>query len=153
MRFLYKKIHHFLSANSRHGTHSPFVYKLADELIYNKVSTSNPPASKPIRLISEIAAFYQKELSYTKEERGQDKILVIEKAQLSAEHIDQDITDYFMIILKDPYANKKVEGHWKLLQDNPRITIAIDLFYFGILMNRKEQPKENFKLRFPYWKY
>lgn len=34
-RFAADYLKHQLAANSRHGTHSPFVYRLADEVIYN----------------------------------------------------------------------------------------------------------------------
>ncbi len=35
LRFTFDYLRHFISSNSRHGTHSPFVYQLADEVIYD----------------------------------------------------------------------------------------------------------------------
>lgn len=153
MRFLYKKIHHFFSSNSRHGTHSPFVYKLADELIYKEMPAADAVRFKSNRLISEIASYYDKVLSYSLEQKGPDKILIIEAKNVVDLDIENQIEDYFMIILKDIYKIKKTEQCWNLFRNNPNITITIDLFYFGVIMKRKEQPKENFKLRFPFWKY
>lgn len=34
-KFIIAYFKHYLTANNRHGTHSPFVYKLADEVIYD----------------------------------------------------------------------------------------------------------------------
>jgi predicted O-methyltransferase YrrM len=34
-RFIIDYLRHYLTSNSRHGTHSPFVYKLTDEVIYD----------------------------------------------------------------------------------------------------------------------
>lgn len=34
-RFILDYLKHYLSSNSRHGTHSPFAYKLTDEVIYD----------------------------------------------------------------------------------------------------------------------
>lgn len=154
MRFLYKKIYHFFSSNSRHGTHSPFVYKLADELIYKDVSTASNSIHQAQRLlIEEIASYYDKDLSYSKEQKGHDKILVIDANKLVALHIENHLEEYFMIIIEDIYKMKITEECWNLLRNNPNITLTIDLFYFGVIMKRREQLKENFKLRFPFWKY
>src|SRR5690606_3191570 len=35
MRYYFDYIYHFLVSNSRHGTHSPFVYALTEKVIYN----------------------------------------------------------------------------------------------------------------------
>lgn len=35
LKFILAQLKHQLTANNRHGTHSPFVYKLADEVIYD----------------------------------------------------------------------------------------------------------------------
>ena len=36
MQFYLKYLRHYLISHSRHGTHSPFVYKLVDEVLYRK---------------------------------------------------------------------------------------------------------------------
>ncbi|WP_394340996.1 O-methyltransferase [Pedobacter yulinensis] len=41
MQFVLDYLRHRLTAKSRHGTHSPFVYKLADEVIYNFEATQD----------------------------------------------------------------------------------------------------------------
>src|SRR5690606_16115486 len=38
LRFHFEYVRHFLMSHSRHGTHSPFVYRLVDEVIYAAVS-------------------------------------------------------------------------------------------------------------------
>ena len=76
-----------------------------------------------------------------------------------------DITEYTLeailelymnipvLILKNIYTDNAAKQKWSALKADQTIVVTIDLFYFGIIIFRKEQPKENFKLRFPYAKY
>ena len=137
MLYFFKKISHYLTANSRHGTHSPFVYALADELIYNK------NLSRGQSLISDIIRYYVK--------KGVDDSLffVTDFAQSSVEDLLRLQDSYFMIFIKNIHLPAS-ELNWKAMETHPDFIVLIDLFEFGILCKRKEQPKENFKLRYPY---
>ena len=35
----------------------------------------------------------------------------------------------------------------ELIKKHPKVTVTVDLFYFGIVFFRKEQAKEHFKIR------
>lgn len=140
MFYFIKKMHHFLTANSRHGTHSPFVYALADEVIYNKnLIRSNS-------LITDIIDSYNK--------KGIDKsfFFVTDFKSHGVEELETLQNSYFMIFVKNIH-HSAAELIWKDLQNDSRFTVLIDLFEFGIICKRKEQPKETFKLRYPYLYY
>lgn len=141
MIYFLKKIKHFITSNSRHGTHSPFVYALTDELIYNK----NITRSKS--LIGDIIGYYNR--------KG------VESSSFLITDFDQHCLDdllalqdsYFMIFVKDIHQKATHRKIWKSMQEHKDFVVLIDLFEFGIICKRKEQPKETFKLRFPYWFY
>jgi predicted O-methyltransferase YrrM len=52
-----------------------------------------------------------------------------------------------IFIFDDIYWNKEMTEAWKLIKKHPKVTVAIDFFHFGIVSFRKEQTKENFKIR------
>ncbi len=127
-----------MTANSRHGTHSPFVYTLADELIYNK------NISRSVSLIDDIQRYYMQQLHKQKQD-----FLVISLKDRSVDEIAVLQDDYFMIFLQDVHRGE-TESRWTAMQTDPRFIVLIDLFEFGVLCKRTEQPKETFKLRYPY---
>jgi hypothetical protein len=45
------------------------------------------------------------------------------------------------------YANPGATTNWEQLKAIPNITVSIDLFFMGILFVRKEQLKQEFRLR------
>lgn len=141
MIYILHKITHFITANSRHGTHSPFVYALADELIYNKnIVRSNA-------LIEDIVHYY--------ESKGINKtcFLIADSNTYSIGDLAKLQDNYFMIFIKNIYSNKSVKEKWSRMKVDDRFVVLIDLFEFGIVCKRTTQPKENFKLRYPYSYY
>lgn len=141
MSYFIKKIAHYLFANSRHGTHSPFVYALADELIYNK----NIP--RGVSLMEDIQDYYIKKLNKQKTD-----FLVTTLKEKTLEDIAGLQDCYFMIFLQGIH-HKDCIRQWKSMQDDKRFIVLIDLFEFGIVCKRTEQPKETFRLRYPYSLY
>ncbi|WP_439128781.1 O-methyltransferase [Polaribacter sp.] len=50
-------------------------------------------------------------------------------------------------IFDDIYWNAEMESAWNEIKNNPKVTVTVDLFYYGIVFFRKEQAKEHFKIR------
>lgn len=60
--------------------------------------------------------------------------------------LEQAHNDSFFII-DDIYWSPEMTRAWKQIIKDDRVTISIDLFHFGLVFFRKEQPKEHFTLR------
>ena len=50
-------------------------------------------------------------------------------------------------ILEDIHANAAAEALWQTLQQNPKVTVTIDTYHFGLVFFRREQVKEHFIIR------
>lgn len=151
MLFFFRSILHFILSNSRHGTHSPFVYRLADEVIYTSAKQKVRGGSKSDLLIKEIATYYGVAIKQDKSAWSGALDVSIEKLQL--EEV-VDLQHHFtFLFLRDIHKNASTKKMWNLLSKEDSITVTIDLFYFGIVCHREGQRKEHFKLRFPFWKY
>jgi len=50
-------------------------------------------------------------------------------------------------IIDDIYWSEGMTKAWDEIKKNPKVTISIDLYYFGIVFFRKDQAKEDFVLR------
>lgn len=150
MQYLISLVFHFLTSNSRHGTHSPFVYKIANEVIYSKSKPTTLRLSKQ-RLLDDIASYFQVKYTRLTADLGIDKALIV------SENVDiqQLITiqkEYKYIVVHDIYKSDFAIKLWKSICSDPHFIVCIDLFYFGLIFYREEQPKQLFKLRFPYWR-
>jgi hypothetical protein len=54
-----------------------------------------------------------------------------------------------IFIFNDIYRNKEMFDAWTEIQQEPRITLTLDVFQFGICFFRKDKlAKENFVLRY-----
>jgi len=50
-------------------------------------------------------------------------------------------------IFDDIHWSKGMEEAWKIIKDHPKVSVSIDLFFWGIVFFRKEQPKQHFNIR------
>ena len=59
------------------------------------------------------------------------------------EHIHNDS----VFIFDDIYWSKGMSEAWQYIKNEPKVTVSIDTFYWGIVFFRKEQKKEHFTIR------
>ena len=57
------------------------------------------------------------------------------------------INNESIFIFDDIYWNPEMQEAWLEIKNHSKVTITVDLFYFGIVFFRKEQAKEHFKIR------
>ena len=50
-------------------------------------------------------------------------------------------------IFDDIYWSKDMTEAWETIKQNPKVTITVDTFFWGLVFFRTEQTKENFKIR------
>lgn len=151
MRYFWTGVMHFLSSNSRHGTHSPFVYKLADNVIYAK-SKTHSVAGKQEELLADIAGYFGVNYAESGLDIGTDKALIVEKSMMNVEDLAVLVRRFKYLVIPNIYKDRITKRSWQLVCQDPRFIVCIDLFYYGLIFYRIEQPKEFFKLRFPYWR-
>lgn len=84
--------------------------------------------------------------------KRKDDFLVTSLNEKSLEDIAVLQDRYFMIFIEKIY-HKDVFKQWQAMQSDKRFVVLIDLFEFGVVCKRIEQPKETFKLRYPYHLY
>lgn len=63
------------------------------------------------------------------------------------EHLLTATKNNSFFILDEIYQNNAHKIAWQTIQNHPKVTVTIDVFYFGIVFLRKEQAKEHFKIR------
>lgn len=257
-RFASDYLKHYLTAKSRHGVHSPFVYDLIDNVIYDfdakteylpieqirqqllqssskvtvidlgagshinknqvkEVRTIAKNALKPPRLAQlifrlavhlqpknlielgtclgvtslylhqanplaklttiegcrEIADVAAKNFAISETKNisllvgNFDAVLpeVLEKEQqidfvfIDGNHTEEATLRYFnwilpkaydktVIIFDDIYWSKGMKSAWKKIKQHPQVSVTVDLFWIGLVFFKKDQVKENFKVRF-----
>ncbi len=50
-------------------------------------------------------------------------------------------------IFRDLYQSKEMKTAWAQIKQHPKVTVTVDVFYYGFVFIRKEQQKEHFKIR------
>lgn len=158
MWFCVNYIWHFLSSHSRHGTHSPFVYDLADKAIYSA------NIAQSINGEEKIGPSYKNTLLRILNHLGVRSIanlrdsgavyaeaLILPAHAISQDKIEQYLHEGKLIVIEGIYRDKLSKKNWKAVTTLPVVTVAIDLLHFGLLIQREGQVKENFKLRYPFW--
>ncbi len=149
-RHCFDYICHWLVSHSRHGTHSPFVYKLVDEVIYayqarvpERVSGIKP--AKINALINRLLEFWLKEPNEVRDYvliGAEENYLVAFNQLLPKTHQGT------LCIFRGIYRNTAQRAAWKTLINRDEVKVSIDLYYIGLIFFREGQAKENFKIRF-----
>lgn len=151
MRYYFDYIYHFLVSNSRHGTHSPFVYALTEKVIYNPSYKSpnfveftegfNP---NYFPLLKKILSFWEVNM-LSDDLQNLDAQSYLVNGEEDSEVILPLIDAGKIIVFHEPYKQKR---QWKKLIADQRVTVSINLFHFGILLKRDGQRKQDFLLRY-----
>ncbi len=162
IRYAFDFVTHWLSANTRHGTHSPFVYRLLDEVVYiDRIAEVPLPVSFSSLKLNQV-------VQRIIEDHGANQPMVYDLAdpfeikpaaavivQLSVNVKPKQALERLLaasqpdtlLIIPGIYRNKWVKKVWDTVKAYPNVTVSIDFFHFGLLYFHKGQAKENFKIR------
>ena len=150
LAYTFNYIWHRLRSNSRHGTHSPFVYRLVDEVVYNyhaevpeRVTGYRPQKVNDLlnRLIH----------NWLMDDTGDREYVLIGPHSDQAEvfeHLLPNTHSGTLLIFQGIYQNKTNRAAWRIIAAHPEVRVSIDLFYIGLVFFREGQRKENFRIRF-----
>lgn len=155
LRFYIDYTYHFLTSHSRHGTHSPFVYRLVDEVIYAPRKRQESP-HKVERLISRLVSRFNPgdvyrlgnplpshPLNFVIADGNDAELLASQLSQLWPQlHVDS------VLVLTGIYRDRRIKALWHTLRERSDVTVTIDLFHLGLVFFRKGQAKEDFRIRF-----
>lgn len=168
-------------SKNEHGVHSPFVFLLLTQGLYNKkvrlaadaLSNPNKSVSRKQQLLYKIIRYFEPKsiltigatpseievitlgspkASFDIDRTSYHSIFIHsdELATISNERMEQLLktteNDSFWI-LESIHANRVAEAFWSNLKSNPKVTVTIDTFHFGLVFFRKEQVEEHFILR------
>jgi hypothetical protein len=78
-----------------------------------------------------------------------------ENQQTTRHHFNtclESIHNNSLFILNDIYGNREATATWTSLKKHSKVSVSVDLFYFGIIFFRREQAKEHFKVRVSLFK-
>jgi hypothetical protein len=168
-------------SKNEHGVHSPFVFLLLTQGLYNKkirlaanaLSNPNKSVSRKQQLLFKIVRYFEPKsiltigatpseievirlgspkASFDIDSTSYNSVFIHsdELATITNERLEQLLktteNDSFWI-LENIHTNKAAEAFWSNLKSNPKVTVTIDTFHFGLVFFRKEQVEEHFILR------
>lgn len=151
-----------LKSQNQHGLHSPFVYDFVTKGLYKKELKSNnfeeyseleSLSKKQVKLLSKIVKYFKVDTIYfdiikfnKTKENGFKTLFINDISKLSKLDFSKLNTED-IIVIKSIYQNKKKYLQWLEITKNKDITVSVNLYYFGLIFNRKEQAKEHFIIR------
>lgn len=154
-RFYLDYFVHFLTSNSRHGTHSPFVYRLVDEVIYAK-QRPGEPKNKIKRLTARLIDRFEPdgvyELGIGRPSEPLDFVIAeehdAETVAIQLNALWPRLHSGSVLVLSGIYRNTGKKRLWYTIKTKPEVTVTIDLFCVGVVFFHRGQAKEDFKIRY-----
>lgn len=74
-------------------------------------------------------------------------ILTKDTSLIALQKVLLSIHNDSIIIMKDMYHSKEIVAHWEGAKQLNGVTASVDLFFVGFIFVRKEQRKQDFRLR------
>ncbi len=157
---------HLATATDQHGVHSPFVYDYLTKCLYKKpkVKTSKTKSvllksipyfsMESIWVVSdsqEIIPKIQRESGLKSEQNPPFDLVYADKPTIKLLSLLKEKENYVhngsMVLIDRIQSTEDHQKIWKSLVQIKKVTVSIDMFYCGALFFRKEQAKEDFKIR------
>lgn len=162
MSYFFSYIKFLLSATNQHGVHSPFVYAFVTKCVYNKKGYSKQTSLnlflKSLEYfniknvnISDVDQKVRLQISHSFPHIKLDSssnnfwyISCLKEERLSKLMQQAQFQNDSIVFIDGIFKDKKA---WESLIVSDKIRVSINFFYGGILFFRKEQVKEDFKIR------
>jgi len=156
-RYWLDYLQHLLKANTRHGTHSPFVYRLLDEVVYPR-RRAGEPRDKTERLVSRLRNRFAPnrraaDLDGAQKQRDTDFIVLdnISHTTVDLQRLSSMLPQMHagsVLVVLDIYRRAARKRLWQRIQTMPGVTITIDFFRVGLVFFHQGQAPQNFKIRY-----
>jgi len=148
-------LRHLLVANTRHGTHSPFVYRLVDEVFYLK-RQADEPRDKVLRLTGRLMERFAPRQVYRMDTRLPDgplDFVIIPGSEADAisarlHQLWPRLHADSVLVVEGIYRHAGVKRLWQSIQAKPEVTVTVDLFHVGLVFFHLGQAKEHFRIRY-----
>lgn len=161
-------VNYKLFSNSLHGTHSPFVYKFLEEVVYNNslvhsedvyVFGQTSRSKKYNDLLIRIVDYFKissvtssnnlsiQDFKQTINSIDAIQLLIINSDEYTYELFEHSlikVNECSIIVIVGIRSGDQQLNQWKKIQADQRAIVTIDLFEIGIVFFRTKQLKENF---------
>tara|TARA_B100000900_G_C20602260_1_gene726150 strand:+ start:2581 stop:3141 length:561 start_codon:yes stop_codon:yes gene_type:complete len=161
--FFSQYIYYYLTSTTKHGVHSPFVFKLLEEAIQTKKFYYNG-SKKNSALISRLLShFNPKSIIEIGSHNLSEKSMIyhnyfpnIKNSLIDLIYIHKSNTETLKKALKYMHNNSvlvlnnihQTKEEWKFIQNHSKVNVSINLFYIGLIFLREEQEEQHFTIRF-----